>query len=88
MGMHDKTLKFVTNLDRSAIEARLADARRAAQGAGLTELASLFNETEGMPRAQIEQRVGNALRWLADKPEHHSIRAMLELVEINIPNLK
>lgn len=86
--MHDKTLKILTNLDRDAIEARLAEVRGAAQNAGLNELASLFNETEGMPRAQIEQRVGNALRWLADKPEHQGIRSLLELIEINIPNLK
>jgi hypothetical protein len=86
--MHDQTLKIVTNLDRGAIEARLADVGHAAREAGLSELASLFNETEGMPRAQIEQRVGNAVRWLADKPQYQSIRSMLELIEINIPNLK
>ena len=88
MSMHEKTLKFVTNLDRSAIEARLAEVRGAAQAADLSELASLFIGIEGMPRAQIETRIKNALKWLADKPQHKGIGAQLELVEINLPNLK
>ena len=88
MAMNEKTLKLVMNLDRGAIEARLAEVRSAAQAANLAELASLFAGIEGMPRAQIETRVRNALKWLADKPEHQGIGAQLELVEINLPNLK
>ena len=88
MSMHEKTLKFVTNLDRSAIEAKLAEVRGAAQAANLSELAALFSGIEGMPRAQIETRVKNALKWLADKPQHTGIGAQLELVELNLPNLK
>jgi hypothetical protein len=88
MSDHDKTLKLVTNLDRNGIEARLAEVRASAQGKNLPELASLFNGVEGLPRAQIEQRVGNALKWLAGKPEHVALRGQLELIEINLPNLK
>lgn len=85
---HDQTLKLVMNLDRAAIEGRLEQVRVAAQAKGLAELAALFGEVEGMPRAQIEQRIRNALKWLADKPEHRMLSAQLELVEINLPNLK
>ena len=88
MSSHDKTLKLVTNLDRTAIEGRLADIRNAAQSSNLADLAAMFNGIEGMPKAQIEQRVRNALKWLADKPQHTSLAAQLELVEINLPNLK
>ena len=88
MAMNEKTLKLVMNLDRGAIEARLAEVRGAAQAADLSELASLFIGIEGMPRAQIETRIKNALKWLADKPQHKGIGAQLELVEINLPNLK
>lgn len=88
MAEEDKTVRMVTNLDRSAVEAKLAGVRQAAQKADLAELASLFNGVEGMPRAQIETRVENALKWLADKPEHQRILADLELVEINLKNLK
>ena len=88
MSSHDKTLKLVTNLDRAAVEARLADIRTKAQAASLADLAALFNGIEGMPRAQMETRVRNALKWLADKPQHKDISARLELVELNLPNLK
>jgi len=84
----EKTLKLVTNLDRKAIEARLMQVRVDAQSANLKELADLFSGAEGMPRAQIEQKVKNALQWLADKPQHNRIASQLELVGLNLPNLK
>lgn len=84
----EKTLKLVTNLDRKAIEAKLAQVRLDAQSANLKELAEMFNGVEGMPRAQIEQKVMNALKWLADKPQLNRIASQLELVSLNLPNLK
>ena len=84
----DKTLRMVTNLDRPAIEGKLAEVRKAAQSSNLAELAAMFAGIEGMPRGQIETRVGNALKWLADKPQHQKITAQLELVELNLKNLK
>lgn len=85
---HEKTLKLVTNLDRAAIEQRLAAVRNAAQSSNLAELAGMFAGIEGMPRAQMEAKITSALRWLRDKPEHKGLAAQLELVEINLPNLK
>ncbi len=84
----EKTMKLVTNLDRKAIEAKLAQVRSDAQAANLKELADMFNGIEGMPRAQIEQKVKNALKWLADKPQHNRIASQLDLVGINLHNLK
>jgi hypothetical protein len=84
----DKTVRMVTNLDRKAIEGKLADVRKAAQAANLTELASMLAAVEGMPKAQIEKSVQNALLFLADKPEHQRITIDLELVELNLKNLK
>jgi hypothetical protein len=88
MSDSEKTMKLVTTLDRAAIEAKLAEVRSAAQGANLKELADMFNGIEGMPRAQIEQKVKNALKWLADKPQHNRIASTLELVGLNLQNLK
>jgi hypothetical protein len=84
----DKTVRMVTNLDRGAIEGKLAEVRNAAASAKLNELASMFQGVEGMPKAQIEQRVKNAIKWLADKPQHNRITTELELVELNLKNLK
>ena len=88
MSDQDKTVRMVTNLDRKAVEGKLAGVRQAAQAANLAELASMFTGVEGMPKAQIEQRVKNALKWLADKPQHQRMSADLELVEINLKNLQ
>jgi hypothetical protein len=88
MSEEDKTVRMVTNLDRPAIEGKLAGVRKAAQSAELAELASMFDGVEGMPRAQIETRVQSALKWLADKPQHQRMAADLELVELNLKNLK
>jgi hypothetical protein len=79
---------LVTTLDRTAFAAKLAEARTAAQSSNLAELAAMFAGVEGMPRAQIETRVANALKWLADKPQHQKITGTLELVELNLKNLK
>ena len=87
-GNDEKTMRIVRNLDRGAIEGKLGEVRKQAQTSNLAELASMFAGVEGMPRAQIESRVVNALKWLADKPQHQNIIAQLELVEINLPNLK
>ena len=84
----EKTLQLVTNLDRKAIEARLVQVRKDAQSASLKELADLFHGVEGMPRALMEQKVKNALAWLADKPQLNRIASQLELVGLNLPNLK
>ncbi|HSA90604.1 MAG TPA: hypothetical protein VLF42_11975 [Burkholderiales bacterium] len=83
----EKTFKLVTNLGRDAIEATLAQVRRDAQAANLKDLADMFNGVEGMPRALIEQKVTNALKWLADKPQLNRIAAQLELVGLNLRNL-
>jgi hypothetical protein len=88
MSNHEETLKMVNNLDRAGVEARLAQVRAGAQTAGLGELAQMFAGIEGAPRAQIEEKVKSALKWLAGKPEQRSLVALLELVEINLPNLK
>jgi hypothetical protein len=88
MAEEDKTVRMVTNLDRKAIEGKLADVRKAAQAEKLNELATMLTGVEGMPKGQIEMRVRNALLWLADKPQHQRITVDLELVELNLKNLK
>ena len=85
---HEPTMKLVTNLDRAAIEAKLREVGGDAAAAGLTELAKMFIGVEGMPKAQIEQRVNNAMKWLADKPQHMKMSALLDLVGMNLKNLK
>jgi len=88
MSSHEQTLKLVTNLDRAAIESRLAGIRDAAQSAGLAEVAQTLGVAPGAPREALAAALRAALKSLADKPEHKSLAAQLELLEINLPNLK
>jgi hypothetical protein len=85
---HEKTLKLVTNLDRAGIEQRLAAIRNAAKAANLGQVAGLLEGIEGKPRAHIETQVGGALKLLATDAAHQNLAAQLELVELNLPNLK
>jgi hypothetical protein len=87
MSLQDRTLKLVTNLDRAAVEAKLAELRSAAQAAGHAPLAQLLAGIEGRPRAEIERCVLKALGWLRDKPELKGYAEHLELIELNLPNL-
>ena len=84
----DSTMKLVTNLDRAGIEALLVKVRTLAQAKGLNELAQMFAGVEGMPRAQMEANVKNALKWTAGKDGLSDLRGPLELAELNLPNLK
>jgi len=85
---HDSTMKLVTNLERPAIEGLLAKVRNTAQAKGLNELAQMFAAVEGMPKAQLEANVKNALKWVAGKEGMSDLTGPLELVELNLKNLK
>jgi len=85
---HDKTLKLVTNLGRPEIEARLAEVRQAARAKGLDALAQHLAGIEGLPRAQMETRVKAALKLLSGNAEQQGLVAQLELIELNLSNLK
>ena len=82
------TINFGNNLDRQAIESTLVQVRKEAQSTNLRDLADTFHGVEGMPRALIERNVKNALKWLADKPHLDRLASQLELVGLNLPNLK
>jgi hypothetical protein len=83
----EKTLKLVMNLKRDAIEKRLGDARSKAQKAGLSDVAKMLEGVEGGTKAQIEQKVKGAQKLLTGKSDHAHILEVLDLVELNLPNL-
>jgi len=75
-------------LDRAAIVARLVKIRESAQASGLSDLVSMLAGIESMPSAQIGVRVISAMTSVQDKPEFKSIATMLEMVAVNLKNLK
>lgn len=84
----NETLRWPTSLDRGAIRQRLALVREAAQSEGLPELLALFPDPDTMTPAAIGTAVVSALSWLQDKPQYRAITMQLEMVAMNLKNLK
>jgi hypothetical protein len=84
----DETLRWPTNLDRAGIEGRLVEVREAARTQGLSEVVSFFDRLERMSAAKLGANVVAALTWLQDKPEHRPLTMQLEMVAMNLKNLK
>jgi len=88
VGNENETLRWPTNLDRAGIELRLVQVREAAQAAGLPYIAQLFESVDSMSPAQIGASVVAALTWLQEKPDLRAITTPLEMVAMNLKNLK
>jgi hypothetical protein len=84
MTNENETLRWPTNLDRAGIEKRLVQLR----DSGVTELAGFFSGMEQMTPAQLGSAVVSALSWVQDKPEHRALATQLEMVAMNLKNLK
>jgi hypothetical protein len=84
----EETLRWPANLDRAAIEQRLAQARATAEKNGWNELVSLLSDVEGKPAAEIAKRVMRALDWLQKQPEQRAFALQLQMVALNLKNLK
>ena len=85
---HDETLRWPTNLDRGGIEARLVRVRDAAKAAGLEPVAVLFENVAALTAAQLGHNVLSALEVLQEKHQDHAITRQLEMVAMNLKNLK
>jgi len=84
----NETLRWPTRLNRGAIQQRLELVREAARSEKLTELLALFPDPATMSAAEIGTAVVAALSWLQDKPQHRPITMQLEMVAMNLKNLK
>lgn len=88
MTAENETLRWPTNLDHAAIVARLVEVRNGAQAAGLPELAARFADIESMPAGRIASAVVAALTSIQEVPEHRALAMQLEMVAINLKNLR
>ena len=84
----NETLRWPTNLDAAAIQKRLIQARTTAGEKGLTEVAALLQGVECMAPAQIAKAVMATLQWLEGKPELRAFTLQLEMVALNLKNLR
>jgi hypothetical protein len=86
--MEEETIRWPTNLDRAAIEKRLIEARKSAEKEGWTELASLLADVEHKSAAEIAKAVTGALDWLQRQPKAQAFAMRLQMVALNLKNLK
>lgn len=86
--MTEETIRWPTNLDRPGIEKRLAEARATAEKEGWTELANLLAGVEKKSAAEIAKAVMASLDWLQRQPEMRSFAVQLEMVALNLKNLR
>ena len=83
-----ETLRWPTNLDRAAIELRLVQVRDYALANGLPEIAAFFENVPKLGSAQLGAVVLSALNALQKSPEHRPATTQLEMVAMNLKNLK
>jgi hypothetical protein len=84
----DETLRWPTRMDHGAIRQRLALVREAAASEALPALAALLPDPQAATPAEIGAGVVAALSWLQDKPQHQAITLQLQMIAMNLKNLK
>jgi hypothetical protein len=88
MTSENETLRWPTNLNRAAINQRLVNARTVAERDGMTEIARLLANVENETPAHIAKAVMASLDWLEGKSELRAFTLQLEMVALNLKNLK
>ena len=88
MSWDAETLRFPSHLDQAAIVARLVKLREAGENLGLSGFVSILSGVEAMPPARLGMSIIAAITWLEDKPEHKALAGKMEMLAVNIKNLK
>ena len=83
-----ETLRWPTNLDRAGIELRLVQVRDYALANDLPEIATYFENLPRLSSAQLGAVVLSALNSLQKSPQHREATTQLEMVAMNLKNLK
>lgn len=84
----DATMKFSTTMNRAEIEAMLAECRAFAAAADLPEVAKLLTNVNGLSQADLKTRITGCLEQLGGKDEYALLIDKLDMLLINLPNLK
>jgi hypothetical protein len=85
---NEETLRWPTNLDRAGIEQRLVQVREDALAAGYADIAKLLEQPNRMSAAQLGGNVVAALTLVQEKSGQTTIARQLEMVALNLKNLK
>ena len=84
----DSTMKFSTTMNRAEIEAMLADCRTFAVAADLPEVAKLLTDVNGLSADDLNTRIMGGLERLGGKDDYALLIDKLDMLLLNLPNLK
>ena len=84
----DSTMKFSTTMNRAEIDTMLAECRTFAAAADLPEVAKLLTGAEGQAQAELQTRIMGCLERLGGKDEYGLLIDKLDMLLLNLPNLK
>jgi hypothetical protein len=84
----DSTMKFSNTMNRAEIEAMLEDCRSFAAAADLAAVATLLTGVAGMAGPELGKRIMGCLEQLGGKDEYALLIDKLDMLLLNLPNLK
>ena len=84
----DSTMKFSTTMGRAEIEAMLGECRSFAAAADLPEVAKLLTGVADLGQSDLQTRITGCLERLGGKDEYALLIDKLDMLQLNLPNLK
>jgi hypothetical protein len=85
---HDRTMQIVMNLDRAGIEEKFAQARQIAEAFNLPQVKDALAHTDGKSASELQAIIDRAIQGLIGKDEYARLQDLLELIELNLKNIK
>lgn len=83
-----ETARFPGKLDRDGIIRRVAELHEWARSESLTGLATLLELPADVSSAELGSRILSSLAFIATRPEYTVINKQLEILALNLKNLK
>jgi hypothetical protein len=84
----DATMKFSTNMSRQEIEAKIPELKKFAEAAGLAEIVKLLTDTAAVKPADLIARMKRCLELTGGKDEYALLYDQLDMLVLNLENLK
>ena len=84
----DSTMKFSTTMNRAEIDTMLGECRTFAGAADLPAVAKLLTGTDGLAADELGKRIMGSLEQLGGKDEYALLIDKLDMLLLNLPNLK
>jgi Lon protease-like protein len=84
----DATMKFSTNMNRAQIDTMLEECRSFAAAAQLTDVANELTGTAALPPAELGKCMTRCLEMLNAQDEYALLIDKLDMLLINVRNLK